>query len=158
MIEVKKQAEKSYLLKIEEADFLINPAQITSGSYIILTQNDYSLNQNTVFQAPGEYEVKRVYFYGLPNSTFLFQTKEYSLLFAEKEPTKELLPAIKKRAPVLPIVFLTELRNLPFWHKEFGTKVFITENKIKAEGFQINQQKTIKINPRRIEHTIFLLR
>jgi len=157
MIEIKKQGDKSYQLKIEEVNFLINPARLTSGSYIILTHNDFTLNKDTIFQAPGEYEVQGVYFYGFPDHTFLFQNSDYSLIFTEKQPSKDTLQQIKSKNSAPLIVFMPKLDDLNFWHKEFESKVFITESKIKAKGFEIEETKTVKINPRRINHTIYIL-
>lgn len=157
MIEIRKLKTKNYLLKIEDADFLINPERLVRGSYIILTKDDLSLNRDTIFQAPGEYEVRGVYLTAFPGQTFLFQNQDFSLLFAEKTPSKVVKENLKKVTNYIPIILMTELDSISFWHQEFGSKVFVTERRLQANGFAYEEAKVVKINQRRLNHTIYFL-
>lgn len=158
MIEIKKQSkEKSYFLKINDATFSINPDRPTENNYIILTNNDFTINRNTIFQAPGEYEVKHVYFYGLPGGTFLFVDNFYSLLFSEKEPNQNVINQIKNKTHFLPIIFILNLTNVNFWQQEFQAQVFITKKNVKIDNLKVQKVNTVRINPRRIEPSIYLL-
>jgi hypothetical protein len=161
MIEVRKNNEQGYYFKIDDAQFLINPAKIYSGSYIILSQGDIDINKDTIFQAPGEYEVKGVYIYSISHGLFLFNHLDFYMLFAENDPDKRYLNEIKKinQEIEIPIVFIPHLKEPSFWHQEFKTQVFISESKPKKlDSFSVEETKSIKINPRRIEHKIYILK
>lgn len=157
MVEIRKQKENSYFLKIKEANFLINPERLVEGTYIILTKNDLSLNRGTIFQAPGEYEIRRVYLTVFPGQTFLFQTQDFDLLFAENLPSKFVIESLKKCTNKIPIVFISKLSSILPWYKEFETNIFVTESELKASGFVNEKVKSIKINIRRLNHIIYWL-
>lgn len=154
MIEIKTFGP-GYFLKINESQFYIDPPQLNDNSYIILTQNKPEANRNTIFEAPGEYEVENIYIKSIAKNNekaFLFYN-DFSLLFA-REVLEDLYKEIKNQAKDLDIVFVTNLRNPEKWHKDFNCKVFISETSINLPKFNIIKEKSFKINPRRLEHII----
>jgi hypothetical protein len=103
-----KKLDNHYELFLDETRFVFDPPKVQEGSNIILTDISLNLNKDKIFNAPGEYNVGEVFFWGFADKTslsYLFKGKEGSLFYAVDEILEENLKKIRMIAKEIDALF-----------------------------------------------------
>jgi hypothetical protein len=153
-----KKLNNHYELILDETRFVLDPPKVQEGSNIILTDISLNLNKDKIFNAPGEYNVEEVFFWGFDDKnslSYIFQSKEGNLLYAVSEILEENLKKIRMIAKEIDALFF-----LNFFDEKivslFKSKVILTNKKIDLPKFEKQKGDKLKINLKKVEKLIFI--
>lgn len=157
-MEIKKLNE-GFEVIFETAKILFDIASLKEAP-LILTDKERNLNEDRIFNSPGEYNVGEVYFWGLDNKdslAFLFEENGYSLIYFKKDLDENVKKQIKFLKREIEIIFSPEISNLGLV-KELKSKMLITSKNVSLQGFSQEKGEKIKFNPQKVENLIFILK
>jgi hypothetical protein len=153
-----KKLNNHYELILDETRFVLDPPKVQEGSNIILTDISLNLNKDKIFNAPGEYNVEEVFFWGFDDKnslSYIFQSKEGNLLYAVSEILEENLKKIRMIAKEIDALFF-----LNFFDEKivslFKSKVILTNKKIDLPKFEKQKGDKLKVNLKKVEKLIFI--
>jgi hypothetical protein len=153
-----KKLNNHYELFLDETRFVFDPPKVQEGNNIILTNISLNLNKDKIFNAPGEYNVEEVFFWGFNDKnslSYLFQGKEGKLLYAVNEILEENIKKIRMIAKEIDALFF-----LNFFDEKvvsiFKPKIILTNKKINLPKFEKQKGAKLKINFKKVEKLIFI--
>jgi len=153
-----KKLDNHYELFLDDTRFVFDPMKIHEGHNIILTDISLNLNKDKIFNAPGEYNVGEVFFWGFADKaslSYLFQGKEGNLFYATNEILEENLKKIRMITKEIDALFL-----LNFFDEKivslFKPKIILTNKKIDLPKFEKQKGDKLKVNFKKVEKLIFI--
>jgi hypothetical protein len=156
-MEVKKK-ENYFEMDFERFRFIINPPNLNFQPPIILTDFQKNINKDKIFNSPGEYNIGDVYFWGFENNgliSYLFKSKENSLLFSLTNLTEETLKKIKLMTKEISALFLLDFFDDKLV-STFKPNLILTNKNINLPKFEKQKGDKLKINLKKVNNLIFI--
>lgn len=155
-----KKLDNHYEIEFKTAKFLVDPPRISEDNYIILTDVEKNLNRDKIFNSPGEYNIGEVYFRGFANKnklSFLFEEEDERLFYFDEKMEENVKKEIRMISREIEVIFSPNFNDIDTL-KEFKTKVLITEREINLPKFNKEKGSKIKINSKKVDNLVFILK
>jgi len=156
-MEVRKK-DNYFELTFESVNFVIDPPNLNVPPPIILTDFQKNINQDKIFNSPGEYNIGDVYFWGFENNgliSYLFKSKENSLLFSLANLTEETLKKIKLMIKEISVLFLLNFFDDKL-ASTFKPNLILTNKNISLPKFEKQKGDKLKVNLKKVNNLIFI--
>ncbi len=158
MMEVKK-SDNYVEVFLDEQRFIFDPPHFRLEPPLILTDPSLKVNKDKIFNAPGEFNVGKVYFFGFDDKetiSYLFQSSEGSLFYFNGKVSEETLKKIKSMKIEIDALFIGK----NFQEKvivDLKPKIILSFQEIKLPKFTQEKGNKFKINLKKVSPSIFIL-
>ncbi len=154
-----KKLEEGLEIKLNDLKIAVDTLKTKTADIKILTDIKKNINQDKIFNLPGEYEVGGIFIRGYRNNErliFIFGTRETKIILVDGEIKEDILKQIKQEfGDSLDIGIFKNIKNWQKLKNDLKLKIVIITDK--AENFKGEKAKEIKINMKKIEEKDYLL-
>lgn len=140
--------------------FIFDPPSLKETPPLILSDISLKLNKDKIFNAPGEYNVGNVYFWGFDDKTsisYLFQDQEGTLFYLNGRLSEETFKKLKLMKVEIDALF-TGPNFVEKIIPELKPKIIITHKDLNLPKFEKQKGDKFKINLRKVSNLIYVLK